>query len=1347
MPILRQVLFVFVLSVGLIGFPQAAPTPALSRGAPAYVENALWQATDALLSVIVTAESAQAAAAAVEGVGGSVTADLWLVEAAAATIQADRLQELARHPGVRSIVANQTVTSAQAPAPTDGWDGYVSNKMLRRSNQRVGGSALVGIATLPNGNTVALGNDGSLVYFDEAGSEVKRHQLSGNRLPFAPSAGGGVVLAIADYRLNAFDESGNPLWVASVSANEDFTSPAAVQGNRVFVTVDQRWVHAYDAGTGSLVWRTQVTEKNLGTPIGISVTGTGTVYVTFTGANGDGSGHLYGFGANGEIRFHMAADVGQYFQTPPILAANGGIFALSKRQVYSVGSNGAILYRFNLPDDLLATPAAGADGSLFVTVKSDKLIGINPNGSQRFEYRTGGSIVGAPALSPDGSRVYVSRKEKKLVAVDTTGGGMLWEYAFPDDLAAAPAVGTNGHVYVGDLLGTFAVVGPDGAALSRYTGFPPVVRAAVPTAQGAFLPGANGVSAITKLPKKWSGRADVIDIDEKKVWDLANPFTIDIGADMLHEFELPDGNKNRGRDVTIAVLDSGVYFTDQVKAEMGTAVQKLFLGQADFVDHECEIVGKGKKAYVIGAQFQSHCFTNAYASKDSYGHGTHVAGAIWNNMTDYSTGVYLGVAPEANILSVRVLDDRGNGTYADAIAGIQYIVQHKNYFGIRVLNMSISASPTTPYFVDPLNRAVMEAWAAGITVVAAAGNVGPLAESVTVPGNNPYVITVGAVDSRRTPGYWAGDMLPRWSAAGPTFDGFLKPDVLAPGSQIVSFMHNDHQDNSNSARLVQEHPDYSINTSLYRMNGTSMATAVTSGVVALMLQAHPQLTPDQVKYRLMGSALPAVTEEGAPLYNILQQGMGRIWAPAAVLAPFPAGAAANQGMDIYWDLSNGYGSPEELAGHYQGPARKMLSDDGATWLYYAQSEGGQLYGLGMVDASTGVWLDAESIGERIPTWSGGTITLNSGMNWAGGISLSAGMPLWSGGMPLWSGGMALWSGGMALWSGGMALWSGGMPLWSGNTGTWAEALPTWNGGMSWAGGMPLWSGGMALWSGGMPLWSGGMALWSGGMPLWSGGMAWAGSEPTWSGGMPLWSGGMPLWSGSTQSSSLGANEWVDDDDAYKSDDDEDAANQTNPPAQTAEPAPAPQPAPQPAPTPEPAPAPAPVAQIDLHVSDLDNYSYWQNKKKWVGAFVVEISSVGGEKVAGGLVTVSVEDGSGDNVAVVQCTTNGQGSCLITTSPQNSNKVNRMVASVQDVALSGYGYNAAANSDPDGDSNGTSITSYLPSPSATQFNGPNSDFSGSTALATLGNADAIDDSDADEPEQMNRIFLPSIGNGR
>ncbi|MCB0154165.1 MAG: S8 family serine peptidase, partial [Anaerolineae bacterium] len=476
-------------------------------------------------------------------------------------------------------------------------------------------------------------------------------------------------------------------------------------------------------------------------------------------------------------------------------------------------------------------------------------------------------------------------------------------------------------------------------ALAAWDGIVSVVdNKAVKTAQAPW----DGWITNYNIPVPWNGSPDAVPTHVANLWNLVNPASIDVGADKLHKF-----NGITGKGVSVAVLDSGLYFEKKTLNALGTKLDKLFLGQADFVGEGlCPSKGKQESGY---------CFTKkGYDSYDGFGHGSHVAGLIWSNFMDVSTLAYNGIAPEASILSVRVLGLDGTGSYADVIEGIQYVVENKETYNIRVMNLSLSAYATTPYFADPMNRAVEAAWAEGIVVLAAAGNTGSGAESVTVPGNDPYVITVGAINGNRTPGYWGDDIMPSWSATGPTWDGFAKPDVLAPGTYLVSFMYNDLDNIENSDVLVRQHPDNAFAATLFRMSGTSQATAVTSGVVALMLEAHPNLTPDQVKYRLMVSARPALTGDNDLVYNVLQQGMGRVWAPEAVLGTFDANNHANYGMDIQADLAHGLGwsdangdgqigfdelDPTELAYHYQGSIGRLTSDDGSAHLYYLLGKG------------------------------------------------------------------------------------------------------------------------------------------------------------------------------------------------------------------------------------------------------------------------------------------------------------------------------------------------------------------------------------------------------------------------
>ena len=240
---------------------------------------------------------------------------------------------------------------------------------------------------------------------------------------------------------------------------------------------------------------------------------------------------------------------------------------------------------------------------------------------------------------------------------------------------------------------------------------------------------------------------------------------------------------------------------------------------------------------------------------DPNGHGTHVAGIIANSYFEVDDQEYRGVAPAANLVAVRVLNEDGAGTYADVLRGIEWVVQHKNQYKIRVLNISMYAAPIAPYWADPYNLAVMAAWEAGIVVVASVGNTGPSPMSVGVPGNTPYIITVGAFTDARTPEDFGDDYIPEFSAAGPTLDAFTKPDVIAPGAHIVSLMYP-------TASIRQDNPDRSIDVHYFEMSGSSMATAVVSGVSALVLGEDKHLTPDEVKYRIMQTARPQIAELG-----------------------------------------------------------------------------------------------------------------------------------------------------------------------------------------------------------------------------------------------------------------------------------------------------------------------------------------------------------------------------------------------------------------------------------------------------------------------------------------------------
>jgi serine protease AprX len=236
---------------------------------------------------------------------------------------------------------------------------------------------------------------------------------------------------------------------------------------------------------------------------------------------------------------------------------------------------------------------------------------------------------------------------------------------------------------------------------------------------------------------------------------------------------------------------------------------------------------------------------DATTATDTYGHGTHVAGLVAGNgdalaLGDPLRGRYAGTAPEANLVSVKVSDDHGNSSLIDVIAGVQFAVDHKAEYGIRVINLSMNSSVAQSYRTDPLDAAVEAAWFHGIVVVAAAGNRGTDAGAVAyAPANDPFVISVGGVDDNGTKDT-TDDTVADWSSRGRTQDGFAKPDLVAPGAHIVAPL----APGSDFPSLC---PTCVVDGRYFRIGGTSMAAPVVAGIAADLITAHPGWSPSQVK--------------------------------------------------------------------------------------------------------------------------------------------------------------------------------------------------------------------------------------------------------------------------------------------------------------------------------------------------------------------------------------------------------------------------------------------------------------------------------------------------------------------
>lgn len=291
-----------------------------------------------------------------------------------------------------------------------------------------------------------------------------------------------------------------------------------------------------------------------------------------------------------------------------------------------------------------------------------------------------------------------------------------------------------------------------------------------------------------------------------------------VGADLVWEQGVT------GTGVTVAVLDTGLGMLPALAKNIKNKPGRI-VAWKDFVE-------------------------NSKKPVDPNGHGSHIAGIIANSQTDDS-GEWNGIAPGVNLAGVRVLNAEGFGTYETVILGLQWVLENQARYNIKVVNLSMVAPVDSPYWADPLNQAVTQLWANGLTVVVAAGNSGSGPMSITVPGNNPYVITVGAFTDNYTPDDWNDDYLAPFSGAGPTLDGFVKPDLVAPGTHMVSVIPQD-------SVLALQYPDNRLVSSYFSLAGTSQATAAVSGIAALVLAQDPALTPDQVKQRLTGTALPWV---------------------------------------------------------------------------------------------------------------------------------------------------------------------------------------------------------------------------------------------------------------------------------------------------------------------------------------------------------------------------------------------------------------------------------------------------------------------------------------------------------
>ncbi|UJL45644.1 S8 family peptidase [Virgibacillus sp. NKC19-16] len=310
---------------------------------------------------------------------------------------------------------------------------------------------------------------------------------------------------------------------------------------------------------------------------------------------------------------------------------------------------------------------------------------------------------------------------------------------------------------------------------------------------------------------------------------------LDVASPSVHAEQLNEQGLT-GTDINIAVLDTGVHPHQDL-----TESTNRIIAFKDFINDRQD-------------------------PYDDNGHGTHCAGDAAGNGF-LSDGKYRGPAPEAGVIGVKVLNRMGSGSLSTIVSGIQWCIDNKEEHQIDVISLSLGAAADESDCNDPLVQAVEAAWESGIVVCVAAGNSGPDQRTIGTPGISSRVITVGAIDDQNTDDRSDEEIAP-FSSRGPACGEESKPDILAPGVNIISLRApRSFLDKTNKSSRVE--------SNYFSLSGTSMATPICAGIAALVLQANPEYTPDQVKQELLQSA----TDRGLPPYA---QGAGYVDAKEAV---------------------------------------------------------------------------------------------------------------------------------------------------------------------------------------------------------------------------------------------------------------------------------------------------------------------------------------------------------------------------------------------------------------------------------------------------------------------------------
>jgi serine protease AprX len=811
---------------------------------------------------IVEGSSSSSAAAGVASVGGRVFASLPIIHAVAADLTAVEAGAL-EHSGLQ-VTADLPV-SVEGSATSELSDAAGTDTALPN-----GGLSYTSSGPFAH-TTQAITTDGSTGWA-ETTTEYNNPQnftvlvafkttSSGGLLGFSSSQNPTTGVPNERDRMLWVDSSGKLVWGVYNNACDELTSSAAVNtGSWVYAAVEVGSSGQQMYVNGSLVASSSNTSAQ---------DYSGWWSIGYAIANWpDAPSSYYWKGSLAQVAIVpsqlSSSQVSTLYSDNTFPSYTSGIVALGPTNYWPLNSAGTVPYSgpTNLADDSGNANTASVEGG--VTLGAAGPLGgsaISLNGSSGwaettnpsanpegfsvvgwFETSTtsGGSVIGFSNNQGNGSQAEWDRQ----LWIDNSGKVVWGVYPGGTQEITSPASYNNGawHMVVAEIGPAGQQLWVDGTEVAsnssvtsaqNYTGYwhlgygngesnwpdsPSSAYLAGSLSQVGVVPTQLSASQISTLYGAGSASAfanDMGQLSPTSYWGLqdsgaaSTAYTSVTGATSLWA----DGINGSG--VTVAVLDTGV--------------------DASLPDLGSDVVG--------GVDLSG---TGQGWNTDQYGHGTFVAGLIASS-GESSDGQYTGVAPGADLVSIKVAGSSGVTNESTVIQGVAWAVSNESSLGIRVLNMSLGVEPSSPSALDPLDQAVEQAWKAGIVVVTSAGNNGADNGTITSPGDDPLVITVGAIADNGSD-VPANFTVPAFSSVGPTMlDGWFKPDLVAPGRSVVSLM-------APSSSTYEANPLARVGSDNFVGSGTSFSAAIVSGLVALLLEDDPGLTPNQVKAALLLTA-------------------------------------------------------------------------------------------------------------------------------------------------------------------------------------------------------------------------------------------------------------------------------------------------------------------------------------------------------------------------------------------------------------------------------------------------------------------------------------------------------------